>query len=68
MDLASLRSALIGVPFLPENFRLHGWLKGSELVNFHARLAGLDYRSAKRSSQAALELVGLAKEGEKTCG
>lgn len=53
------------IGFLPENFRLHGWLKGSELVNFHARLAGLDYRSAKRSSQAALELVGLAKEGEK---
>ncbi len=53
------------IGFLPENFRLYGWLKGRELVNFHAHLAGLDHRAAKRSASAALELVGLAKEGEK---
>jgi len=53
------------IGFLPENFRLHGWLKGRELVHFHARLAGLDYRAARSSGQAVLEMVGLAKESEK---
>ena len=53
------------VGFLPENFRLHGWLRGEELVAFHARLAGLDGRTAKRSAHEVLELVGLAGEGRK---
>jgi len=53
------------VGFLPENFRLHGWLKGEELVAFHARLAGLDGRTARRRAYEVLELVGLAGEGRK---
>jgi ABC-2 type transport system ATP-binding protein len=53
------------VGFLPENFRLHGWLKGEELVTFHARLAGLEGRTAKRRAHEVLELVGLAGEGQK---
>jgi len=53
------------VGFLPENFRLHGWLKGKELVVFHARLAGLDGKAARRRSNEVLELVGLAAEGQK---
>ncbi|WP_338834660.1 Vitamin B12 import ATP-binding protein BtuD [Moorella humiferrea] len=51
--------------FLPENFRLHGWLKGEELLTFHARLAGLDGRAASRRAHEVLELVGLAGEGQK---
>lgn len=53
------------IGFLPENFRLHDWLKGIELVAFHARLAGLDGRSAVRRADEVLELVGLAGEGQK---
>ncbi|QGP93043.1 putative ABC transporter ATP-binding protein YxlF [Neomoorella glycerini] len=53
------------VGFLPENFRLHGWLKGEELLTFHARLAGLDGRAASRRAAEVLELVGLAGEGQK---
>ena len=53
------------VGFLPENFRLHGWLKGEELLTFHARLAGLDSRVARQRAAEVLELVGLAGEGQK---
>lgn len=53
------------VGFLPENFRLHGWLKGEELVSFHARLAGLDGKIAKKRACEVLELVGLSWEGQK---
>ncbi|HSW09742.1 MAG TPA: ABC transporter ATP-binding protein [Bacillota bacterium] len=53
------------VGFLPENFRFHGWLKGEELVAFHARLAGLDGRTAGRRAHEVLERVGLAGEGRK---
>jgi ABC-2 type transport system ATP-binding protein len=53
------------VGFLPENFRFHSWLKGEELVAFHARLAGLDSSTARRRAHEVLELVGLAGEGRK---
>lgn len=53
------------VGFLPENFRFHGWLKGKELLFFHARLAGLGPSQASQQTQAALELVGLAPDGQK---
>jgi len=53
------------VGFLPENFRLHGWLKGEELLTFHACLAGLDGRAARQRAAEVLELVGLAGEGRK---
>ena len=53
------------VGFLPENFRFHGWLKGEELVTFHALLAGLDGKAARRRAHEVLELVGLAAEGQK---
>ncbi|PRR69143.1 ABC transporter ATP-binding protein [Neomoorella humiferrea] len=53
------------VGFLPENFRLHGWMKGEELLTFHARLAGLEGRAASRRAHEVLELVGLAGEGQK---
>jgi ABC-2 type transport system ATP-binding protein len=53
------------VGFLPENFRLHGWMKGEELLTFHARLAGLEGRAASRRAHEVLELVGLSGEGRK---
>ncbi|WP_338835814.1 ABC transporter ATP-binding protein [Neomoorella thermoacetica] len=53
------------VGFLPENFRLHGWLKGQELLTFHAQLAGLDGRAASRRAHEVLGLVGLSGEGQK---
>ncbi|BCV21023.1 ABC transporter ATP-binding protein [Moorella sp. Hama-1] len=53
------------VGFLPENFRLHGWMKGAELLTFHARLAGLDGRAARQRTVEVLDLVGLSGEGQK---
>jgi len=53
------------VGFLPENFRLHGWLQGEELLIFHARLAGRDGRGARQRAAEVLDLVGLAGEGGK---
>ncbi|HHW42843.1 MAG TPA: ABC transporter ATP-binding protein [Desulfotomaculum sp.] len=53
------------VGFLPENFRFHGWLKGQELLIFHARLAGLGVEDAWRRADEVLELVGLAGDGRK---
>ena len=53
------------VGFLPENFRLHGWLQGEELLIFHARLAGRDGRAARQRAAEVLDLVGLAGEGNK---
>lgn len=51
--------------FLPENFRFHGWLRGEEVVTFHARMAGLDRHGAGRRAHEVLELVGLSGEGRK---
>ena len=56
------------VGFLPENFRFHSWLKGEDVATLHARLAGLDAKSAKRQAQESLELVGLTGEGRKLVG
>lgn len=53
------------IGFLPENFRLHGWLKGEELLVFHGRLAGLKEKEARRRARQVLELVGLEKDGGK---
>lgn len=53
------------VGFLPENFRFHGWLKGEEVLVFHARLAGLGVEDARRRAGEVLELVGLAGDGKK---
>jgi len=53
------------IGFLPENFRLHGWLKGEELLFFHARLAGIRGEEARRQARNVLELVGLAREGQR---
>ncbi len=46
------------IGFLPENFRLHGWLKGEELLVFHGRLSGLKEKEARRWARQVLKLVG----------
>ncbi|HVZ47855.1 MAG TPA: ABC transporter ATP-binding protein [Gemmatimonadaceae bacterium] len=47
------------IGFLPEDFRFYDWLTASELLELHARLAGLDLVRARRRAPEALELVGL---------
>jgi ABC-2 type transport system ATP-binding protein len=51
------------VGYLPENFRFHDWLTGAQLLEFHARLAGMG--SLHRSGRVAdvLDLVGLRGRG-----
>ncbi|PYE52876.1 ABC transporter ATP-binding protein [Deinococcus yavapaiensis] len=51
------------VGFLPEQFRFHTWMKGSEFLTFHGRLAGLDAREVAERVPAALDLVGLSGRG-----
>jgi ABC-2 type transport system ATP-binding protein len=56
-------SARARVGYLPEHFRFHEWLSGRELLDFHARLAGLDQPTRARRIPEVLALVGLAGRG-----
>jgi ABC-2 type transport system ATP-binding protein len=47
------------VGYLPENFRFHDWLTGYELLDFHARLAGLSRDERHERIPRVLETVGL---------
>jgi ABC-2 type transport system ATP-binding protein len=51
------------VGYLPENFRFHDWLTGAELLDLHARLAGIDLAERRRRVPEVLERVGLAGRG-----
>jgi ABC-2 type transport system ATP-binding protein len=51
------------VGYLPENFRFHDWLTGAELLDLHARLAGIDSTERKRRVPEVLERVGLSGRG-----
>jgi ABC-2 type transport system ATP-binding protein len=52
------------VGYLPENFRFHDWLTGYELLDFHARLAGVSSAERLRRMSRVLDLVGLGGRGE----
>jgi len=54
--------------YLPEEFRFPDWATGAELLDFHARLAGMP--AAERSSAVAevLDQVGLAGRGRDRIG
>lgn len=52
------------VGYLPENFRFHEWLTGAELLDFHARLAGMGRHERERRIPEVLELVGLGGRGD----
>jgi ABC-2 type transport system ATP-binding protein len=51
------------VGYLPENFRFHDWLTGAALLEFHARLAGMDAAARKKRVPEVLDLVGLSGRG-----
>jgi ABC-2 type transport system ATP-binding protein len=51
------------VGYLPENFRFHDWLTGEQLLDFHARLAGLSSEQRSLRIPEVLALVGLAGRG-----
>jgi ABC-2 type transport system ATP-binding protein len=51
------------VGYLPENFRFHEWLTGEQLLDFHARLAGLPSEQRRVRVPEVLALVGLAGRG-----
>jgi ABC-2 type transport system ATP-binding protein len=52
------------VGYLPENFRFHDWLTGAQLLDLHARLAGLSRDERERRIPEVLELVGLGGRGD----
>jgi len=52
------------VGYLPENFRFHDWLTGSELLDLHARLSGVSRAERQRRIPDVLQLVGLGGRGD----
>lgn len=53
------------IGFLPENFRFYEWLTPAELLELHARLAGVSAAEARRRTPALLDLVGLTPHRDK---
>ena len=51
------------VGYLPENFRFHDWMTGAALLEFHARLAGMDAATRRKRIPEVLGLVGLTGRG-----
>ncbi len=50
--------------FLPETFRFHEWMRGRELLEFHARLAGVPRDGRRQRVGHMLETVGLSRRGD----
>lgn len=53
------------VGFLPEHFRFHDWLNGSEFLDLHAQLYGLAEADRKERIPALLQRVGLEEHATK---
>ena len=51
------------IGYLPENFRFHDWLTGAALLEFHARLAGVNAAERRERIAKVLDLVGLSGRG-----
>jgi len=51
------------VGYLPENFRFHDWLTGYALLDFHARLAGIERAKRRERIETVLQMVGLSGRG-----
>ena len=51
------------VGYLPENFRFHDWLTGYSLLDFHARLAGMERSKRRERIETVLDMVGLNGRG-----
>ncbi|MGH9533266.1 MAG: ABC transporter ATP-binding protein [Terriglobales bacterium] len=56
------------IGFLPEHFRFYEWLTAAELLQFHARLAGLDRPAARARAAHWLDRVGLAAQARQRLG
>jgi ABC-2 type transport system ATP-binding protein len=53
------------VGFLPEHFRFHDWLNGTEFLNLHARLYGITESDRQQRVPALLKRVGLEEHATK---
>ena len=53
------------VGFLPEHFRFHDWLNGTEFLDLHARLYGLGEIDRKERVPVLLKRVGLEEHATK---
>jgi ABC-2 type transport system ATP-binding protein len=51
------------IGFLPEQFRFHEWLRGTEFLDFHGELSGVSRADRRRKIPEVLDLVGLAGRG-----
>ena len=56
------------VGFLPEHFRFHTWLTGSEFLKLHSELYGMSPAQARQRIPELLELVGLTPHAGKRLG
>ena len=54
------REAKRRIGFLPELFRFHDWLTGTEFLDLHGKLYGMSALERRRRIPEVLELVGLA--------
>ncbi len=53
------------VGFLPEHFRFHDWLNGSEFLQLHAQLYGMNEADRTERVPALLKRVGLEEHADK---
>ena len=53
------------VGFLPEHFRFHSWLTGTEFLKLHSELYGMSRTDARQRIPELLELVGLTPHAGK---
>ncbi len=51
------------IGFLPEQFRFHEWLRGTEFLDFHGELCGVPRAERRRRIPELLDLVGLSGRG-----
>ena len=49
------------IGFLPETFRFQDWMRASELMDFHGRIAGVARKRRRRRGAELLSLVGLGE-------
>jgi len=56
------------IGFLPENFRYPEWATGSEVLGFHAALAGMAPVRRRGRIAAVLDLVGLREDARRLVG
>ena len=52
------------IGYLPELFRYQEWLTGEEVIKLHAKLCGVDARTAKERIPKLLDEVGLGSRGK----